>query len=746
MRAVIAIIIISGFVFLVVNANAEVPRHVAYQGMLKDADGTLLVGPVDLIVRFYGDAESEENLLFEEEHKAIPLTNGVYSIQIGQGVVPDTEDPSGGIPDGVFTVSNLWLTETVDGGDELAPRLNIGSTIFALKSKFAEGLGNPQAGQASVLVNSSGNVGIGTETPSEKLQVDGNIEISSGGQLRFSGGASPDLYSAASTNLQLGANGSQTHMTIDVDGNIGIGTATPNAKLDVEGGIFITGSNPELGLSSEGNMHITAGYDFGGNEEIVFNTVNDDGSDVEERMRIAEDGNVGIGTPTPGAILHIVGTNGKIIVDSADSDFANITLRNRGSNRVQILTTKDSALLFAGSSAGSTQDWMSITNDGNVGIGTITPTEALDVLGTVKATRFIGDGSGLSGLGDDHSLDAVDGDPQDVVFVDNGGNVGIGTTAPEALLDVASNSSSSRIQLDPSLATSGYTARISIDNTGMKIGHNSGSRDMQFQTNSVTRMSIDTIGRVGIGLTQPKRSLQVQGTDILLKNDDPGSSVHLRTDIFGASFINNMDGFVDNESTGNQELTLTGQAGIRFHYGNSGSSGTEAMRIDPDGVIRCTGGGIVCGSDRRWKKNIKSINDGLEKVKELRGVKYDWRTVEFPEKNFEEGQQIGFIAQEVEKVIPEVVRTDDEGYKSLDYARLTAVLVEAIKELKAEKDEEVTALRVENENQILALRAEKNEEIGTLKAEISELKSSVSEINELRAQLSALQEQLSLNP
>ena len=56
---------------------------------------------------------------------------------------------------------------------------------------------------------------------------------------------------------------------------------------------------------------------------------------------------------------------------------------------------------------------------------------------------------------------------------------------------------------------------------------------------------------------------------------------------------------------------------------------------------------------------------------------YDWNTEEFEEKNFEEGRQVGFIAQEVEAVLPEVVRTDNHGYKSLDYARLTAVLVEA---------------------------------------------------------------------
>ena len=67
-------------------------------------------------------------------------------------------------------------------------------------------------------------------------------------------------------------------------------------------------------------------------------------------------------------------------------------------------------------------------------------------------------------------------------------------------------------------------------------------------------------------------------------------------------------------------------------------------------------------------------------VQELRGVTYDFRTEEFVDKNFPEYNQLGFIAQEVEAVIPQVVRTDSEGYKAVDYAKITALLTQAIKE------------------------------------------------------------------
>ena len=58
----------------------------------------------------------------------------------------------------------------------------------------------------------------------------------------------------------------------------------------------------------------------------------------------------------------------------------------------------------------------------------------------------------------------------------------------------------------------------------------------------------------------------------------------------------------------------------------------------------------------------------------------------FKDKNFNDNKQVGLIAQEVEKIYPELVQTDNEGFKSIDYAKLTPILVEAIKELKQQND------------------------------------------------------------
>ena len=95
-------------------------------------------------------------------------------------------------------------------------------------------------------------------------------------------------------------------------------------------------------------------------------------------------------------------------------------------------------------------------------------------------------------------------------------------------------------------------------------------------------------------------------------------------------------------------------------------------------------GDVTSISDVRTKENIQDIENGLSLVETLRGVWYH--------KIGEEDRKVGVIAQEVEEVLPEVVKTDAEGMKSVDYGKMVGVLIEAIKELKSEVDELKTRL------------------------------------------------------
>jgi hypothetical protein len=108
------------------------------------------------------------------------------------------------------------------------------------------------------------------------------------------------------------------------------------------------------------------------------------------------------------------------------------------------------------------------------------------------------------------------------------------------------------------------------------------------------------------------------------------------------------------------------------------AGGTTISMSGLNGSIRCIG--LTETSDVRLKQSIAPILNALDKVTALRGVCYEWRREARSELGRDEGSQVGFIGQEVEAVCPELVASDAEGYKSLNYSRLTAVLVEAVKE------------------------------------------------------------------
>jgi len=86
-------------------------------------------------------------------------------------------------------------------------------------------------------------------------------------------------------------------------------------------------------------------------------------------------------------------------------------------------------------------------------------------------------------------------------------------------------------------------------------------------------------------------------------------------------------------------------------------------------------------SSQKWKKDITPLDDTLDKVTQIQGVTYQWRADEFPEMSFDDTTtQIGFIAEELELIYPELVYTTGNGDKSIDYGKLTPILLEAIKE------------------------------------------------------------------
>jgi hypothetical protein len=134
--------------------------------------------------------------------------------------------------------------------------------------------------------------------------------------------------------------------------------------------------------------------------------------------------------------------------------------------------------------------------------------------------------------------------------------------------------------------------------------------------------------------------------------------------------------------SGSAQVTLASTTGFGT-YINQAVLTTSAVTF---ASVSATGDVVAySSSDRRLKDNIKNIENPIEKVQQLNGVTWEWNS------NADELQQslptVGVIAQEVEEVLPQLVHNRENGYKGVDYAKLTGLLIEAIKEQQKQIDE-----------------------------------------------------------
>jgi hypothetical protein len=234
--------------------------------------------------------------------------------------------------------------------------------------------------------------------------------------------------------------------------------------------------------------------------------------------------------------------------------------------------------------------------------------------------------------------------------------------------------------------TRAFGSRVDFSGTiGQKIGFLTiGGADLDFGAQSTTnitighwntngtattRLTIDTSGNTTLGgslsiggnLTVPN----TQASNFWIRNTAP--TIHLRDTDHNTSFIH-CNSNIFYILRGATDATTWTQV-----------NGVWPLQINLTNNNATFGGTVTASSDVRFKKNVHTIENALNKTLNLRGVTF--------EKIDTEGTHIGVIAQEVEEVVPEVVFEDDEGKKSVAYGNLVGLLIEAIKELKNEVDE-----------------------------------------------------------
>ncbi len=232
------------------------------------------------------------------------------------------------------------------------------------------------------------------------------------------------------------------------------------------------------------------------------------------------------------------------------------------------------------------------------------------------------------------------------------------------------------------------------DSNSIVIGYQAvglGANTVVLGNDSITTTALK--GNVGIGTTTPGAKLFVYGGDIGVQSTDPTFELSTTGSSQTAelAFYDGNGGGTGLISTNSLDLNFSTDAGTTKHVtiksGGNVGIGTTAptSTLHVVGTTYCTSGAWA-GSDVRWKENIAPLEDSLDRVGRLQGVLFDWKKNNESGIPFPEERQIGVIAQDLEKEFPELVNTNGDGYKAVAYDKLSAVLIEAIKELKAKND------------------------------------------------------------
>jgi|GEM_PF-4771340 len=477
---------------------------------------------------------------------------------------------------------------------------------------------------AAFVITSAGQVGIGTTTPGNLLSVHSSGNVYFGGALTVSGNS---LFQNATTT-GLSVNGGT------LLGSLAFGNATGTA-LTINGGVSfgslgVTG-NSNLGNATTTGLTVSGGTSLGSLSAGAATTTSlgVTGGAQLGALNVLGSANFLNSATTTG--LYVSGNLG--VASSSPSAVLSVNVSNaNGVTPALNITSATSSLLF-------------VRSDGNVGINTTTPTSTLAVLGTLNVQQTT---TGISSL-----------------YVNSSGNVGIGTTNP-----TTQNGSVSQMVVlggANNLVSGGNITGTTIDQgliiesqfTGQSSGSTRGpliallrettsltalSTYISFYTTNAgsltEQMRITSAGTVGIGMT-PTRPLSVSGSI--------GTS--------GAFFS---DG----------GISSTGQNNTLCYTSPTGLFGT-------------------CTSDARLKKNIAYIENGLDILEQFKPATFD----------FIKGDpdQAGFIAQDLQQILPGAVTAAKDGYLSVNTTHILAYAVKSI--------QEIASSTISLQNQINALIA-----------------------------------------
>lgn len=480
-------------------------------------------------------------------------------------------------------------------------------------------------------------------------------------------------------------------------GNVGIGVLSPSVALEVNGEVSTNGGklffrdNSIEDHLTNGNSQIAINYSGYNNTTTQFRDLNIyDGKASSIAFFDGSSGNIGVGTSTPSVPLEIsrsIASTSNVLTDaglklSAESTTVGANILSQTNS-----DTNFSSLNFVKSRGSAALP--TVLSSGDV-IGGMT------FYGYDEAAYY--NAGGVYGVAD--GMWNFENRPSSLIFktVQNDS----GETAQEKMrltsngqLEFKANysydtaiyvgASSAGVQ-GMSMHLRAGAAGAGTDLAGgaleLKSGASTGSggSDIYFSTaspstsgtatnNTSYKMVLKGSGSLGIGTITPGSILHLANTAPYITFEETDTTQKFFTGVDGSGW------WMRQGSTANTDL-ITLKAAGNFGIGTT----NPAQKLDVNGNIAVSGS-TVHTSDERFKDQIHPIDSALSKIRKLNGVEFVWRIEEFKERKFQEGNDIGVIAQNVLEVFPEAVIQANDGYYSVAYSKLVAPLIEAVKEL-----------------------------------------------------------------